>query len=347
MLRHVALVALVALLGCGQAAAPADLAVRDATPVITHAVDAFVAAARTPAAYRALSTELVALRERDPAASDEVERRLVSLALFPIMQHADTSPDAQVQALALTVWPAFLSPADGPRAAEDGGTYLERLCRDDQALGCATVVPEYRAQIVWATVADRAFARAKHAIAACDDCAHDPAWQEVRRGWEGVARTAVASIDHRSRVEAWPIAGDGSHVEPRAPAVEIEVGATGELSFDGYSYDSAFRQPMLRDVKHRGTVAFYMAPDAPLRQLAELLRDAHAAGFSTVTLLARASAYPWARRAYTLSTSQATLPGLERPIQAFLTTVDAKAATVMAVRTCVVPDARSGSPASC
>ncbi len=334
MLRHVALVA---LLGCGHAPAPADDTDTLATVAISDSIDAFVGAGRTPMAYRQLSTELVALRERAPAVSDEVERRLVGLAWFPVAQLADTSLDVQVETLALTVWPTLLAPAGGPRATEDGWAYLERLCREEQIQGCATVVPEFRAQVVAATVADRAFARVKHAIAACDECADDQAWREVRRGWEGVSRTAtgrLADVDHRGRVEMWPIAGAGAQREERAPALEIEIGAAGELLFDGLSYDRTFRRPILRDARMRGTVAFYMQPTAPLRQLAELLRDAHAAGFSTITLLARAPTFPWDRRGYTVSTSQTAFSGMARPIQAFLRTVDTDTATELAVRAC-------------
>ena len=336
MLRHVALVA---LLGCGHAPAPADETNTLATLAVIDSIDAFVAAGRTPSAYRQLSTELVALGERVPAVSEEVERRLVGLAVFPVVQLADTSLDVQVQTLALTVWPTLLAPAAGPRGTEDGWAYLERLCREEQVLGCATVVPEYRAQVVAATVADRAFARVKHAIAACDVCADDQGWREVRRGWEGVARSAaarLAAVDHRGRVEMWPIAGAGAQREERAPALEVEIGAAGELLFEGYSYDSTFRRAILRDARVRGTIAFYMQPAAPLRQLAELLRDAHAAGFATITLLAREPTFPWDRRGYTLSTSQTTFPAMERPIQAFLRTVDTDAGTgtELAVRVC-------------
>jgi hypothetical protein len=365
MLRHLALVA---LLGCGQAQAPTEPSTARAE--VTGAIDAFVSAGRTPAAYRELSTGLIALRDRAPAVSDEVERRLVALALVPTIQIADTSPNAQVERLALTVWPTLLAPAGTPidsdvwpRATEDGWTYLERLCREDQVVGCAAVVPEFRAHVVAATVADRAYSRMKYAIAACDECADDQGWHEVRRGWEGVARSAAATlagVDHRGRVEAWPIAGVGAQREDRAPAFEIEIGAAGELLFDGYSYDSTFRRPILRDAKQRGTVAFYMQPAAPLRQLAELLRDAHAAGFPTITLLAREPSYPFARRAYTLATSRASFTGMDRPIQLFLRTVDTDAATEMAVRACREraragladhspsrPDFRTGSRASC
>lgn len=365
MLRHLALVA---LLGCGQAQAPTEPSTARAE--LTGAVDAFVAAGRTPSAYHELSTELIVLRERTPALSDEVERRLVALSLVPTIQNADTSPNAQVERLALTVWPTLLAPPGTPidsdvwpRATEDGWTYLERLCREDHVVGCATVVPEFRAHVVAAAVADRAYSRMKHAMAACTDCGDDEGWREIRRGWEGVARTAAATlaeVDHRGRVEMWPIAGAGALREERSPAVEIEIGVTGELLFDGYSYDSTFRRSILRDARQRGSVAFYMQPAAPLHQLAALLRDAHAAGFPTITLLAREPIYPFARHEYTLSTSRVSFSSMDRPIQLFLRTVDTRAATEMAVRACreraragladrgtSTPDSRTGSRASC
>ncbi len=365
MRRHLALALALALSGCGQAPAPGDkpsATTRAAELQRTSAIDAFVHAGRTPLAYRDLS---IALREHAPDSPEETERRLVSLALFPVSQISDTSPDAQVQSLALTVWPTLLAPPDvpidadvWPRTDEDEWAYLERMCREDRELRCATVVPEFRAQVVAAAVADRALSRVKRAIASCVDC-RDEGWRKVRRGWEGVARTAaagLAEVDHRSRVAMWPLAGAAASHEDLAPDVEIEIGPASELAFDGYRFDSSFRLPILRDARRKGSVAFHMQPEAPVRQLAELLRDARVAGFATISLIAREPTYPWGRRAYALSTSDAVVR-TALPLQAFLRELDAGTTAMAACRALAragsadhaasMPGSRTGSPASC
>ena len=92
--------------------------------------------------------------------------------------------------------------------------------------------------------------------------------------------------------------------------------------FDGYHYANAVRVPILRDVRARGSLAFYVHPNAPVRRLTSLLRDAHAAGIPTVTLMARQATAPFARTAYSISTSEDVGISPDAPVHALLHAFD-------------------------
>jgi hypothetical protein len=299
---------------------------------LSRAVDDFVAAGRTPAAYRELAVEAHAVVELDPRIAADVERRLVALALFPVNQVANDAVNAQAESLALTVWPTLLA-SPPPRSGESASAYLERLCHEQEVLACRTIVPEFRAHVVAARAAEHALARMKQAITDCAQCSDD-GWREIRRGWESAVRSADAAlveVQHRSQLQTWPTAGAGAVLDNRAPDVEIEI-AENEIVFDGYRYDNSFRVPVLRDLRTRGTVVFYVHPDAPLRRLTSLLRDARDAGLSTITLIARESAPPWGRKSYALSTSADVRVDVDAPVHAFLRRVDASSQQVASLR---------------
>ena len=322
MLRYVALVA---LLGCGSSAPPERVDTRAAAERgLSLAVDEFVAAGRTPVAYRALAASAQAAVELDERIASDVERRLMSLALFPFEQVATDSAAVQAERLALTVWPTLIAGAPVPLAGEDASAYLERLCREREELACSTVVPEYRAHVVSARAAERALARTTKAIATCVEC-NDDGWRDIRRGWENVVRSttaALAEVEHRIDLQTWPTAGAGALHEAHAPNVEIEV-AENELVFDSLRYVNSFRVPLLRDVRARGVIVFYVHPAAPVRRLTSLLRDARSAGFKAITLVARESAPPWSRRAYAISTSADIPVAADASVDAFLRRLDA------------------------
>jgi hypothetical protein len=322
-------VALLAILGCSPTGPVAEIddqraAAEDA---LSDAVDVFVGAGRTAVAYRDLAASARAAVARDPRIAADAERRLVSLALFPVAAVAASPLDVQADALALTVWPTLLAPSITDttiqvRGDESAASYLDRLCREQAVLACSTIVPEFRPHVVAALAADRALARMVDAMAACTDC-NDDGWRDIRRGWESVVRdtrSSLGEIQHRIHLPAWPTSGAASH-EYHAPAVELEV-AENELVFDGYRYANAARVAILRDVRARGELAFYVHPGAPVRRLTSLLRDAHAAGLHSITLIARTAAAPHARVAYTLSTTGDVGISPDAPVHALLYAFD-------------------------
>ena len=75
------------------------------------AVDTFVAAGRTPEAYGELAQTVSTLRPgMDSAVARDAELKLIVLALGPIHSVAGKPFRAQLDALALTVWPTLLAP---------------------------------------------------------------------------------------------------------------------------------------------------------------------------------------------------------------------------------------------
>src|SRR5262249_37384089 len=146
--------------------------------------DAFIAAKRTPEAYAKLAQTVAALRPgMDAAVAQEAERRMIVLPLDPVSSVKDLDMGAQVQALALTVWPTLLAPkieADQlmqvrdpkasdipPKPGEDPQAYLLRLCIGPLVSDCKRVVPELQGDVVNALAMRRATERVRNAIADC------------------------------------------------------------------------------------------------------------------------------------------------------------------------------------
>lgn len=298
MHRFVVVLALV-VAACSSSEPPVQIddTLHRAEDELARGVDNFVASGRTALAYPALVAGARRALAIDPRIAADVELRLVSLALHPVLHESH-------DALASTVWPTLL--------AESSATL-------DQ------IVPELRTHVMAARTAEAGLARMKRALAACVECTDD-GWRDVRRGWESAdrsARAALADVDARSHAHAWPTAGLGSTEAPHA--VEIEVGGD-DIAFAGLRYRNEFRVAVLRDVRERD-IAFVIPPGAPTRLLTALLRDARAAGMQTITLLARDASLE--RRAYAVSTSlETTTP--DASIQAFLRRYDAAPSVAMA-----------------
>lgn len=199
------LVALVALVACSkERSVPVSENVDPTGPTFVAAVERFVAAGRTPDAFRELAhvADLTSHMNRD--GRDEVERRVVVLALYPVELVQTLPATAQADALALTVWPTLLAEpfnavqttatqgdAIFPAIGEDAQAYLKRLCGGPLADECGRVVPEHRAAAVAALAVRRAVARTRTAVAACDTCRSDPGWHEAVRSWEQLERVTT------------------------------------------------------------------------------------------------------------------------------------------------------------
>src|SRR5204862_4811042 len=109
--------------------------------------------------------------------AQEAELKLIVLALGPVQSVRARPMADQVDALALTVWPALLAPAieaddlltrrDAraatllPSPREDARGYLIRLCGGPLAGDCKQVVPEHQGSIVDAIATRRATERAR------------------------------------------------------------------------------------------------------------------------------------------------------------------------------------------
>ena len=282
------------------------------------AVDGFVAAGRTPAAYGLLAATVRGLRPgMDKAVADEAELKMVVLALAPVQAFQDKPMAQQEAALALTVWPTLLAPrveADAlleirdskaaqltPHTDEDAHAYLERLCGGVLAGDCKHVVTELQADVVDALVIHRATERVRNAVADCMTCSTEPGWHDAVVGWEALDREAntwITDVTRRADPDNWPIAGGAADDDPGLP--EAEFTARGDLLTGGHSYGpNAQRIAVLRDLRGTDTVvALHIHPVMTLDQTRAILIDARKAGCTRVAIIAREGVYPWRRKIY-------------------------------------------------
>jgi hypothetical protein len=310
------------------------------------AVDKYVAAGRTPAAYAALSQTAFELRAgMDRAVARETELKLVALALAPVQAvHARPMTD-QVDALALTVWPTLLAPAleaddlvfkrdpDAaamlPKPGEDASGYLLRLCGGPLASQCRHIVPELQGAVVASVATRRATERVRNAVADCVMCGVDAGWRDAVRAWESLDRVANASINdiaRRADPDNWPVAGDAAEVDRSLP--EAELDATGDIVIGGQHYGAGQRVSALRDLRGDSpTIALHLRPDMSLAQVRALLGDVRKAGATKVAVVARNARYPWDRRLYWIADGIGTRAGLRQTdsLQLLLHAVDALA----------------------
>jgi hypothetical protein len=285
---------------------------------LSVAVDAFVKAGRTPAAYAELVGTVAKLRPgMDRAVAEEAELKLVVLALGPLRSVAAKSHDEQTAALALTVWPTLLAEpvrADAlllvrdphaheypPKPGETPAQYLERLCGNALAADCKRVVPEYQGEVVASLTTRRAVERARNAVGDCMKCDSDPGWHEAVLQWEELDRAASQSIPEvlrKADPDNWPVSGAAAEDDPELP--EAELTPRGDIVVGGHSYGpNQQRIEVLRDLRGKDElIAIHLHPDMSLAQVRGVLRDARKAGIPRAAVIAREDAYPWHRHAY-------------------------------------------------
>jgi hypothetical protein len=288
---------------------------------LIKAIDRFVGAGRTPEAFHALAETVTRLRPgMDEAVAHEAERKLLVLALDPVVQLKDQPIPAQVQALALTVWPTLLAPAieaDAilqvrdpkavlyiPKPDETPDAYLQRLCGDPLKLDCKRVVPEYQGAVVDAIALRRATERVRNAITDCMECSGtgaDAGWQRAIDGWAALDRAAslwIVDVEREADPDNWPLAGGAADEDPRVP--EAELSARGDIVVNGHGYGpNAQRVAVMAELRGTGDVLeLHIHPDTTLAQVRGALVDARKAGCAHVAVVAREGTYPWRRKAY-------------------------------------------------
>jgi hypothetical protein len=311
------------------------------------AVDAFVAAGRTPDAYGELAQQVLALRKgMDRAVAEEAELKLIVLALAPTQQVSNKPMAEQVEALALTVWPTLIAPpieADAivvkrdpkaaelmPKSGEKPAQYLQRLCGGPLAGDCKQVVPELQGNVIAALATRRATERARNAVAGCVMCGAEPGWHEAVRQWEALDRLAngwIHDIERRASPDNWPTAGSSSEADPGLP--EAEVAPTGEIIIGGQRSGATTRIDALRELRfmHGGddsAIALHLRPELTLAQVKALVADTVKSGARKIAVIARAPQYPWERRVYWLSVNGSTRANLRLTdsLQLLLHTID-------------------------
>lgn len=282
-----------------------------------QAVTTFVKAGRTPAAYAALSARArELLPTMDKAVADETELKLTVLALAPTLSVKERALRDQAEALATTVWPTafsdpFRPPALGrapvrdqaelqPTSTESAAQYMLRICGGPLSQVCRDIVPEYHAPLLAAHAVHRFNERSRSAIADCLVCESDPSWRAAARGWEEldtINNSWLREVTKAGAPSNWPAAGAGSEVATALPTVTLS--ALGELVIADKPVPASQVDRALRELLGgRKEAALHARPDVPLARLRELMADLHAAGATTVALVAREPRYPWDLRHY-------------------------------------------------
>jgi hypothetical protein len=212
MVGRIAVLAML-VVGCARYEAPALQPVSDSRVVET--VQRFVTAGRTTRAYVDLVVGLADAGVGDPAIAARAELRLVSLAapLAAAVRHRPLSE--QVDALALTVWPALLQ--EPVRDGESADDYLARLCTGPLRSECGGVAPDQRAIVVRAIAMRRADERMRAALATCLECGTAD-WARLGFTWESLAREATGYLASLRRDELRSNAV-ATKLTPAAPAL--------------------------------------------------------------------------------------------------------------------------------
>jgi hypothetical protein len=288
-------------------------------------VQAFSGNGRTPAGYRAMAEQIAALRPRfDTDTAAEAERSLVLLALGPLDAAFEEPAPAQLERLALTVWPTVLR--EEPRAGETPDGYAERLCGEPLAPQCKYVVPEHRPLILGALVWQRLLERARLVVSTCRACEGNPEYAQVvsrikRREVEIQER--ASQVAKHANPRRWPVGG--AHAGPWTAMPLAEIRADGTVVMAGRDLPArAWRETLAAARNGAGTLGVVIEPASPVARLRALAEEAAGAGFRELALQVRTPEYPYALRAYRMTLSRRSRKrGLVRDIDSVQVLVQA------------------------
>jgi hypothetical protein len=310
------------------------------------AVAKFVAANRSPAAYRELWHTVLELRPgMDRITAEQAELSLVVLALGPMKAAKDKPMGEQVETLALTVWPILIAKeieADEilrkrdvkkdeilPGKTETPAGWLQRICGRLLAAECKQIVPEFQGHVVSALATRRGIERARNAVADCMLCAAEPGWRDAVGEWEkldGAVTSWIFEIERKAAPSNWPIAGAASQLDPGLP--EAELASSGEIIVGGQRFGATQRIDALRDLRFQhgadSPIALHLSGDLSLAQVKGILADTRKSGAKKIAVVARGTYYPWERRIYWLSDNSGIRAGLRQSdtLQLLLHAVD-------------------------
>lgn len=277
----------------------------------------------SPQAFRALAVRVEELRPRfNDRVAEIAELQLAFQALGPLTAQLAEPPEAQLAALATTVWPTALRVE--PEKGETPRQYLERVCSGPLAGECKYVVPEAWPVVMSAKVWRRLKTRARDAYADCFRCQDDPTYAAALETydrhdteWQSRART----YGDRAAPSFWPRAG--GHAAPWSGAPLLELG-TDTVSLAGEDMGDDEWRRMLRERRGDATVlGVHLRPRQEVRTLRAALADAAAAGWHEVALQVRDGSYPWELREYRLATRRKGAPLQVRDVDSIQVLVQA------------------------
>ena len=256
-----------------------------------------------PEAFRAFHVQIEAARETfNETVASIAERHTVFLAIGPLEAAAAEPYEAQMQKLALTVWPTALRVE--PLDSETPMRYLARLCETDLASECKHIVPEYWPVEIATLVWRRLQSRAKEAYLRCRACRGDDSYEKTLERYEENttrANSDLASARKRYSPRHWPRGGE--HASPWTDPPVLHLGSDGAARFlDEEVGDGRWREAIGVRRGDAQVLGLHLRPTATVRSLRSVLKDAAAAGYSEVALMVREPVFPWAALEYRIAT---------------------------------------------
>ncbi|HEU5056688.1 MAG TPA: hypothetical protein VFU21_09175 [Kofleriaceae bacterium] len=270
---------------------------------LDKAVATFQKQPTSPAAYRALALEVQRL---DPVFNqpvrDTAERQLAFLALEPMAAQIDRSPEEQVEALALTVWPTAFNVE--PNAGETARAYLERVCSGPLATECKYVVPERWPTVLAAMVWRRMKMRAREAYSQCRLCKQDttfPAMLEKFDQFDNRMQAERARLGDRADRDAWPEAGE--HMAPWSGAPLLDLVAD-PFEWNGEEFDGDWQDRIRGRPEGADVLGLHVRPRTEVRHVRAVVAAAARAGYRAVALQVRGRTYPYPLGEYRIAAAR-------------------------------------------
>lgn len=258
----------------------------------------------SPQAYRAIALEAQRL---DPAFNQPVrdiaERHLAFLSLEPMAAQVDKPPEAQVEALALSVWPTAFNV--DPNPGESARAYLERACAGPLATECKYVVPEAWPTVLSAMVWRRMKMRAREAYSQCRLCKQDksyPAMLEKFDQYDNRMQAARAKLGDRADRDAWPEAGANMAPWSGAPVLDL---VADPFEWNGAAFDGDWQDRIRSRPDGAAVLGLHVRPRTEVRHVRAVVTGAGKAGYRAVALQVRSRVYPYPLGEYLIATPRA------------------------------------------
>lgn len=264
-------------------------------------VAAFLESPRTPESYRVMSVEIDKLRPTfNQQTSDLAERHLAFLALEPMASVVGQSPEKQLEALAVTVWPVALNVT--PEVGEKPAAYIQRACSGPLGAECKYVVPEHWPTVLSALVWRRLKSRAREAFSSCRPCAKDPSYKSLLERYDQFdteVNKRRALIGDRVERTAWPEIGDSA--SPWSGVLLLDL-ALEPHELGGQPIDGDWGKRLVPRPAGADVLGVHVRPRDEVRLVRAILKAAAAAGYKAIAIQARHRDFPYAVGEYRLAT---------------------------------------------
>jgi hypothetical protein len=267
------------------------------------AVEEHAALPPSPAAYRAFTTKVDALRPRFNAEVSDHAGLYVAFFALPVLEAQLERPrPEQLEALALTVLPAAFGVQ--PRPQETVRDYLLRVCGREQPLDCKDWVPEGWPVMLLARARRELKHKAGEALSTCTICGDESRYEQMLAHFSEL----VAKEDAHAKLmedeyvpSAWPTAGE--HADAWAGAPLFAIDGDGNARLGDETLPPGSWRLALRGARAGGntTLGVHLRPRDRLKTLRTVAADAAAAGYTELALQVRRHGFPYPLAQYRIS----------------------------------------------